>query len=447
MTENLKFYLTAIMLLFAPLIAGGKSLPSLLGLELIGTLLLGIITWQDTLGQRLSKLAWFTLFLGLSIPILYLIPIPATWWEVLPGRAKYVEGLNWYQYFTNTSPWLSLSLVPEKTVHALLALIPLLAIFLATLTLSSKNILKLTYLLIILAVTEAILGILNYTAHTGFIFTFGLNNREISPSVSGTYINRDHFSALLYMTLPLTLGEFFYRVGNKAIRYNYKEKGIQTHDILGLLLIITANIFLIIGAVLSGSRAGIFLIVLAIAVSSLLFASHIGGKSSASLTSSLIVAILGISLSIGVIPILNRFIGQDPLEDARWEFYQLTWTAIKQFFPLGTGPSTFQEVYRTLQPYDQIDFLNHVHNDYLELVFEIGLLGVVFTLLFFLVYIQGWLNLRTTAWDKTRFLKVASGISIGLLLIHTLVDFNFHVPANALIFSMLLGIFIKRKEP
>ncbi|TXH71070.1 MAG: O-antigen ligase domain-containing protein [Thiothrix sp.] len=448
MIARLQFSLIILMLLGAPLIAGGKSINSLLFLEVTGISLLAITYWQGNILPKLPKLAWITLSLGLAIPLIYLIPIPVSLWQILPGRDHYTEALVNYHTLTNSYPWLSLSMVPEKTMHAALALLPPLAIFTAALVQPIDSQIKITYVLIAVACLEALLGMAQYTTESATFFPFGAHNDQAaSGDAVGTYINRDHFVVFLYLTLPLVLSQFFFQIGSKAFIHRHRQDGFRTRAIIGIGLITLAILFLIIGATLSRSRAGIFLIVLAILLSTLIFARHIGGKRGISLASTLAIVSIVVASSIGIIPVLNRFIALDPFEDGRWWYFQVALEGIKQFFPLGTGPSTFQELYRTIQPYDQLQFLNHVHNDYLELVFETGLIGIVFVALFFIVYIRGWINLRKFTWDEARFLKTAAGISVTLLLLHALVDFNFHTPANALMFSFLLAIFLKRKEP
>lgn len=447
MIINLQFALLTIMLLGAPLIAGGKSISTLLFLEITGLSLLALTVWQAKLVDKLSKLTWYTLGLGLAIPLVYLIPIPYSLWEVLPGRANYLEALAAYHSLTGNYPWLSFSMVPEKTVHAFLALIPLLAIFLATLTQSTNTLTNLTNVLITLACLESLLGIAQYTTQSTILFPFGAHNDQAaSADAIGTYINRDHFVAMLYLVLPLVLSQFFFRIGSTGFTHRLKQDGLRNKAIVWLILIVLAIFILILAATLSRSRAGIFLIVLSVILSTIIFARHIGGRRGFSLASTLVIISIGIASTIGIIPVLNRFIALDPFEDGRWWYFQVALEGIKEFFPLGTGPSTFQEIYRTIQPYEQLQFLNHVHNDYLELVFETGILGLIFVSLFFIVYVRGWVAIKKIAWGETRFLKTAAGISITLLLIHSLVDFNFHTPANAIMFTFLLGIFLKEKE-
>ena len=86
-------------------------------------------------------------------------------------------------------------------------------------------------------------------------------------------------------------------------------------------------------------------------------------------------------------------------------------------------------------------FYEHAHNDYLELIAEQGALGAV---------LLGGAVFAAMATNMLAFLRrrdlgaraVLFGVNVATvaLLIHGLVDFNFHIPANAAYFFVLLGI-------
>ena len=115
---------------------------------------------------------------------------------------------------------------------------------------------------------------------------------------------------------------------------------------------------------------------------------------------------------------------------------------IKQFFPLGSGPGTFQSVFLAFQPPSLQKFINHAHNDYLELFFETGIFGILLIALLVITYIYGWFNLRSNQWGRFQFIQVATGISLLLMSLHGFTDFNFHTPANVIFFAFLSGIFL-----
>jgi O-antigen ligase len=186
---------------------------------------------------------------------------------------------------------------------------------------------------------------------------------------------------------------------------------------------------------------GIMLVIVGILLSTFTFSKHLGGQRALSFGTVMVVISLGIASSAGLIPVMNRF-GQDPVEDVRWEIFNYTWMAIKQFFPLGSGPQTFQPVFFAFQPPELQNFVNHAHNDYLELLFETGLLGVLLLALSVILYGYGWLKLRKHHWDRFHFIQTAAGISLLLLALHGFADFNFHTPANMIFFAFLAGIFL-----
>ena len=102
---------------------------------------------------------------------------------------------------------------------------------------------------------------------------------------------------------------------------------------------------------------------------------------------------------------------------------------------LGTGLGTIQMVF---PPYDSLydgRVVNHSHNDYLEVLAETGILGGLccawFLTVLLLESLKGLENLQTSF---NSALNLSGLIGCSGLLVHSLVDFNLHIPANALLF-------------
>jgi hypothetical protein len=58
------------------------------------------------------------------------------------------------------------------------------------------------------------------------------------------------------------------------------------------------------------------------------------------------------------------------------------------------------------------------------------------------LYAVRWLKVWTwEEWSRFRFIQVGAGIGILLLLLHSLADFNLHIPANVVYFAFLAGVF------
>lgn len=70
-------------------------------------------------------------------------------------------------------------------------------------------------------------------------------------------------------------------------------------------------------------------------------------------------------------------------------------------------------------------------------------IGLVVVLLGF--YLRQWPRVWVRGgWHTFRFIQVAAGISLLLLMLHSLVDFNLHIPANAVYFAFLAAVFMHR---
>jgi O-antigen ligase len=85
--------------------------------------------------------------------------------------------------------------------------------------------------------------------------------------------------------------------------------------------------------------------------------------------------------------------------------------------------------------------VNAAHNDYLQLLVEMGALGFV-TMLWFLivVYRRATSKLRNWPEDTNGAVALAALLGISGILVHSFVDFNLHIPANAALFFVLCVI-------
>jgi len=112
------------------------------------------------------------------------------------------------------------------------------------------------------------------------------------------------------------------------------------------------------------------------------------------------------------------------------------------FLPLGSGLGTFGDVFQRYQGEGLVGYIDHAHNDYAEAFLELGIAGVaVIALLAFAVMARWEALARGAASRSLGLLQVAAGISVLALAAHGAFDFNFHIPANAIYFAFLAGVF------
>ncbi|MGV7235627.1 MAG: hypothetical protein ACQ9ET_05140, partial [Nitrosomonadaceae bacterium] len=92
-------------------------------------------------------------------------------------------------------------------------------------------------------------------------------------------------------------------------------------------------------------------------------------------------------------------------------------------------------------------FINQAHNEYLEWVFDGGVLALALVVFLLVMYLRQWPQLLIKdKWNQFRFIQVGAGIGISLMLIHSFIDFNLHRPANAIFFAFLLAVFFRRNN-
>ena len=450
--DSFAFLLLAATLLFAPLIKGGNRPLPLLTLELAAVLLLAYPLLRPVFLQRLPTGFLLGLALFVMLPLLQLLPLPVSLWQTLPGRAFYAEALAAFGG-SGDAALRPLSLLPRATEAAWLALLPPLAVFLVAVSLHEPALRKLVYLFIGIAAVQAIVALVQFGG--GATTTFRLSLSDIGTGV-GTYVNRNHLAGLLTMALPVALGLLASRIGRARENVHYRSRGFLKR-LAGTLshpsrfnqtLIFGAVcIAILLGVVFSRSRSGISLMMLGIMLSALVYGFKIGGQRSTNLVALFSVVGVALALEVGLAPVLERFSVEGTLEDARWTIFVSSVAALGAFFPFGSGLGTFPEVYRRFQPDDIAQFVNHVHNDYIEYVFEGGLVAAAVILLFLVVYVRAWPRLlHLPRWGTLSFMQAGAGLALLLMALHGLTDYNWHIPANAIYFALMAGVFLHRGE-
>ena len=108
---------------------------------------------------------------------------------------------------------------------------------------------------------------------------------------------------------------------------------------------------------------------------------------------------------------------------------------------MGTGLGTFAAVYPSFQTAFPSQFVDHAHNDYLEFCSECG---VPSTLIFFgaifYIVLKSVQTFRSNAGHFEKAVALGCFGSMVAILLHSLADFNLHIPANTLVFAVILGV-------
>ncbi|MBK5965664.1 hypothetical protein CCR95_16630 [Thiocystis minor] len=436
--------LLALLLLVAPLFRSGQPPLALLFLELLALVTLAVVLWNRPRGVLTAR-EFLALGLLLIIPLLYLIPLPVSVGNVLPGRETYLVSLSLLG-LDRFPVSLNLSIVPLETQSAFLALLLPVAVFVGTRALDSKRIVTLVLLLIGIVAAEAILGLMQFGGGKESGLYLGMESASFGSAV-GTYTNRNHLAGLIEMVLPVTLALFLYSMGrhdHERIR-DWRRRVSFFGSMRGHAAFVYAVLamLLLVGMIFTRSRAGIALTMLGVLLATLVFSRRIGGDNVYGPAGTVIAFALGFGIVIGLAPVFDRFAEMDPMEDLRWTMFSATIDGIGAFFPLGSGPGTYAAVFPAFQPVDLGQwFVNYAHNDYLQWLFEGGLAAALLIAWLLGLYFFQWVKVWTRdVWSRFRFVQVGAGIGLFLMLLHSLVDYNLHMPANMVYFAFLAGIF------
>ncbi len=434
-------WMLAATLVFAPLFRSGQVPFALLTLELLAVAILLLVLWTPH-RKPITRRETTALLILFVFPLPYLFPLPAEIRELLPGREPYSAALSLLSGNAASSP-APISLYLSETESAWLLLLVPIAVFLGTRVLDHRAAFKLVLLLLGIAAFQATLGLMQFGDGNGSPLYLGMSG----SSAVGTYTNGNHLAGLLEMVFPLALALFIFSLGRgqQGFARNWKGRISFYASVRGHTAFVygTVALLLLVGVIFTRSRTGIALAMLGIVVTSFALSRRIGGDNVYGPTGTLTAIALGMGVSIGLAPVLDRFSVEDALADARVTLFSNTLDGIASFFPIGSGPGTYPYVFPAFQPAELGRwFINHAHNDYLEWLFEGGLFAALLILTLLVFYAHQWTWVWTkAAWTRFKFAQIGAGIGIFLMLLHTLADYNLHIPANLVYFAFLTAIF------
>jgi O-antigen ligase len=151
---------------------------------------------------------------------------------------------------------------------------------------------------------------------------------------------------------------------------------------------------------------------------------------------------------------LRRFEGSVLTSDdsVRQQTFDATWQATKVFWPVGSGLGSFAAVYPRFQPAEMgNDYVEHAHSDYVQLLMETGVLGLLLgALVLTLLLAQARKLGRKLASEQglrnEEQTMLAAGLGLLALLLHAWVDFNMRIPALAMLGAFLFGVFMRQRS-
>ena len=280
----------------------------------------------------------------------------------------------------------------------------------------------LIWFLMILGFVVSVQGILQHFTFNGKLYW--LRELRYGGIPFGPFVNRNHFAGLMELIIPIGLSILLLR-GDKR-------------DHMPMVLILTS---LPLGALLlSASRGGMIGVIVASGLVMTLVFLRRHGKHQLAAIAMVIVFAGGLAGWLGAGRALDRFSSLRRLEvteTRRTEMLHDSWRIFMDHPIGGTGLGTLQEVFPLYESLYDGNVVQHTHNDYVEALAETGIVGGLFGIAFLSLLAWGsWARLVRTGDSADLAYHIGAVSACAALLVHSLVDFNLHIPSNALIFLL-----------
>ena len=331
-----------------------------------------------------------------------------------------------------------LSLAPYDSLATILALLPPLGMLAAMLGLRAYSAAWLALALVAGAMAGVLLGILQVSSPIPQASPWYLYRISNFGVATGFFANSNHMANLLLVTMPFVAAiGVTLRQQSKDVRLRSAGLAVACSGlalaVLGLILnrslagyglgvpVVLASLAILFGLTAAWVRAAVVAIgATGIAAIALLWSSPIGSQMDR----------LGASTSV----ISRQQIATNSLALAA------------EFAPVGSGLGTFPKIYPRTENPAKVErvYVNHAHNDYVELAVETGLPGVLLIVAFLIWWAIAVMRmLRSPASDP---FAVAGAIASAAILLHSLVDYPLRTAAISAVFAMSLALVIQSRR-
>ncbi|MCF7668997.1 MAG: O-antigen ligase family protein [Verrucomicrobia bacterium] len=290
------------------------------------------------------------------------------------------------------------------------------------------------YAMVCLGMILSFYAVYQFTTDSKYVWTF-IKPDQYMGRGSGTFICPNHLAGFLEIVLPLGLATLFI--------------GKISH--LSRVLIGYASLVILAGIGVTISRGGWISTGVALAI---LFFILVRNRSFRLPAIAFLVLLIGgvTTFVIKTEDVQKRFesmVTSGKLENIRFKLWKPAYAIWQDNLWLGAGPAHFDPLFRKYRPEEVQMRPDRVHNDYLNTLADYGIIGfamvgAAFVLLFmgvrktwkYVTHSSNGLYARTS--NRSAFVLGASA-GICAILVHSFLDFNMHVPANALLVVVLMA--------
>jgi O-antigen ligase len=392
-------YSLAALLMFAPLAFGAVEPWAIWVLQTVSTVLFSSWLLRQIRASHLT-VKWNPVFLPMgAFAVLTLV-------QLLPGVSSYRHATEsrLLLYVAYGLVCFLLTQVLERTTHLR----------------------QLTTAFVVYGAGTAMLAVLQSLSSNGKLYW--VRTPRFGGWIYGPYVNHNHYAGLMEMLTPIPLVFAFSRYAS----------GKKKWAAAAAAAFMGASIFL------SGSRGGMAAFAIQIALFFVfLFRERTQNRIALLLGAFLLIALASVAWIGGSdvssrISTLADYEHPDLNADIRLKIDRDGMRMISARPLLGWGLGTFADVYPQFRSFYTNSLVNEAHNDYLQTLIETGVLGFGIGVWLMVTAVRGALRkIKNWASNVNGILALAALLGISGILVHSLVDFNLEVPANALLFFLL----------
>ncbi|MBE0619353.1 MAG: O-antigen ligase family protein [Burkholderiales bacterium] len=270
----------------------------------------------------------------------------------------------------------------------------------------------------------------------------------------GTFVNRNHLAGYLEICLALGIGMMIATLkGGSAQSWKQRFRETAGWLLSTRVLLRISLIIMVIALVMTRSRMGnaaFFSSMLVAGVIGLATSRHATKSTVILLVSLIVIDIFVVGTWFGVENVIKRYeettiyrelqpTGGSVEERLEPSLYAVD--MIKDYPMTGSGGGTFYTAFPNYRPGIISAYFDFAHNDYVQLTTDTGAIGL--GLLGLVVLWTFVVALRTLYERRDPLCRgIAFGTTMGIIaiMIHSWVDFNLQIPANAFTFIVLLAL-------
>ena len=257
--------------------------------------------------------------------------------------------------------------------------------------------------------------------------------RDLSNSPFGSYVDHDHYAGLMELVIPISASYVLSR---------------PKHDPLNGILWFGVLVP-VVSLLLTGSRGGLVSVAVEIAIMGwiLIWRSPLPGRRMKAATMGLALVAVA-ALFFWLVPTyvatrLGTVSNYVPESSAgsRPALWRDSLGIFRDHPLVGAGMGSFATVYPPHQSNVSELVTEHAHNDYVEALTETGVLGGILILALLVSFmLNTFRSLGSQLKRELGWIQLGAGVACCGLLVHSFVDFNLHIPANAAWFAFCAGL-------